>query len=245
MGSPNSQRMKINVVGELDKGAAELRGKLKELKAPNLNEKRKETLNKDIGTISIRMCGLIAQAIEKKAISADPLGMIVGKSVFGEVVDVHCRKWMAAQSPEDLANAQRLSVLSGKTGGLWTTVRMNFVNGATWVYNKAKQLMIVVIDGVKRAFKWAWDGITTIAKWVWAKMCAIWDWFAGFFRAKGDTANVKKVEELKTEAAVTVAPKDDGIPIVGFGTVITAEEVVLSESDIIHDANQMPASLAA
>ena len=118
MGSPNSQRMKINVVGELDKGAAELRGKLKELKAPNLNEKRKETLNKDIGTISIRMCGLIAQAIEKKAISADPLGMIVGKSVFGEVVDVHCRKWMAAQSPEDLANVQRLSVLSGKTGGI-------------------------------------------------------------------------------------------------------------------------------
>lgn len=240
MGSPNTQRAKIDVVSELDDGAKALRAMLKELKQVNTAKKRKEVLDKDIGAKVFELASLIVLAIEGKAIAADPLGLITGKTVFGEPVDTHSKAWMASQDPTRLLNCQRTSVLSGKTGGLWNTIKINFVNGATWIYDKAKATMTIIWNGIKTAVLWVWEKAQSLYAWVKAKLIGIWNWFAGFFRNKGDTINAQKAEDMKDEHLKVL---DDG-EAASFTNVITPDDVV-DTAPAPQTASQAPKPAAA
>lgn len=191
----NNSSKKQPVLPILHELATKIRHKHEKLEKNPQDAQMMLSLRKDIG-VYIDVC---LAAIKEGAIGQDPFKIVEGRgfkddSIGNKMVDLHMQDLMSKDSTGWVASVY----VNGRAGRGWDVIGWA-KDGWMFCYRHAKKAIIVVKNGVVRA----WD-------WVAGKLSQFWNWLKAkwneFFPGEGK----KKVKTAKVETPQTAGEFDLG-----------------------------------
>lgn len=201
------QHDKINVIEEMGKLTAAIKKLSKDLgEVVNKGDKRQETLKGQLKGKVFELAQLMFKGIEHGAIAADSTGIITGMSIFPHpLVDTYAKEWRSLQDEAKLADICNQNVMSGQAGGKFNKAEFEDKNGVITIFDRIKGTMTFIWNGViMPAVNWCIKTAISLKDWIVLKAKQVWQWFASFFRKKGDTklvAEAQKQEQIAIKKA--------------------------------------------
>lgn len=185
MAKPAQQQKKVNVdvmteIGKFTKTINEMVKQHNKLKEPNQVKWSRAKLREKI----FEACSFIARAINEDVIDVDPTRLTIAQANFDNPVNDICKEWISAISkanPQDNVDMANRLILTQAVKGNWTQrVIAKTKHGVQMVWDKLKQGITFIYNGVKAVVKWIWD-----------KAVKFWNWLKGAFKSVAEKLGFK------------------------------------------------------
>mgnify|MGYP006314635543 FL=1 len=139
---------------------------VKDAKNPQAVQHKQKVLKEKVFTCM----NAVASAMNQKAIKADPTGLMLCNSSWGEEVNNIAKQWLAETQKlnpkSEIGEANKLMLQQAEATGFLGNLVLKTKRGATMVWNGIKKTITFIWNGIKAIYSWLKEKVLSFFAWV-------------------------------------------------------------------------------